>query len=411
MLKIIADQGLAQRILLSAILMLSTLTTPVFAQSDDEAAAIKIGDSNFIPIARFEYIQTNNAFLTPDQPTEATAFVIKPRANWIADRRLLTLTAIYEGEYASYSETALNYADHSLRAIVDAKLSSRKRLLGRVALDFDHQSLGTGFTLGDSNKDTQQVEYLNTELFGAYTYGAAQARGNLQVGISTNIRSFQNQSALTSGLSYTSLRPFGQLSLRLSPDTRAIATLRFTNITYDNSDLDRNGISLLTGLSFDATGKLGGEIQLGGIFSDFSKENRDDQVTFIAEAELVFEPTTFSRFELSASRVLDNDAANVGTVVETTDTAKLRWQHDWSSRLFHVADLSYEVENGDCPVSGIAEAGGGIEMNLVLSRWLHVGASFKGQSRVPTRCSNAEETDVDLGYESQIVGAHIRATL
>jgi len=121
--------------LMPVTLLLSLMSSSASAQSD-EALSLKVGESRIIPSVRFEYIQTSNAFLTNTNPgtasseaTEATAFVIKPRAEWEADRRLLTLTGIYDGEYASYSEEILSYTNHSLRGIADAALSTRSRLI------------------------------------------------------------------------------------------------------------------------------------------------------------------------------------------------------------------------------------------------------------------------------------------
>ena len=417
----ILPRALPRVALLLGIMLSPVFTQPAIAQIDDVAAAIKIGESDLTPTVRFDYFQTNNAFLTnPDQagvsdPTEATAFLISPRVEWQADRRLFTLTGIYEGAYASYSESQLNYADHSLRAIADAQLSSRQRLRFRAAFDFAHQPLGTGFTLGIGDDDVSQVEFINTILQAAYTYGAAAARGNVQVGLNVLSRSYQNQAALTNGAGYTAIRPFGVFALRLSSDTRAITTVRFGSFIFDNSNLDRNDLTLLTGLRFAATGKFGGEFQVGASLSEFELASRVDQTSFIAEAELFYEPTTFSRFELIGSRELENDSGsplNTGTVLAITDEAKLNWQHEWSSRLFHVANLSYRVENGDCPESGsLTEFSGRFEMNLVLRRWLHVGASFAGQTRESTQCAAQQAAENVFNFDAQIIGAHIRATL
>jgi len=401
------------------VLVLGILPAPALAQID-EAASIKIGESNLIPSVRFEYLQTDNAFLNDSdqsgsEQTEATAFVIKPRADWTADRRLLSLTGTYEGEYASYSEETLNYADHSLQAAVNAELSTRQRFLARFGFRFDHQPLGTSFTRGISDSDAEQVEFIDTELTGSYNYGAQNARGNFILGLGFLARAYQNREDLTAGSDYISIRPFGQFSLRLSADTRAIATLRFSNTTFDNSVRDRNDVSLLAGLRFAATGKSGGEFQLGTSQSIFSQSNRDDEISFIAEAELFYEPSVFSRFELSAKRELDNDAGSpldLSSVLTITDTANLNWRHEWSSRLFHVANLSYELENGDCPDrNSLATAAGGIELNLVIRRWLQVGASFSGRARDTTICETVEANIGDVSYESQFIGAHIRATL
>jgi len=86
--------------------------------------------------------------------------------------------------------------------------------------------------------------------------------------------------------------------------------------------------------------------------------------------------------------------------------------HEWSSRLHHVANLSYRLENGDCPTStSLTTGSGSFELNVTLRRWLEVGASFTGQFRDTDLCENIEANIGDVSFESQIIGAHIRATL
>jgi len=390
--------------------LLFGLSSSVFAQSD-EPAAIKIGESDFIPTARFEYLQTDNAFLRSSDQTEATAFIIKPRASWTADRRLLSLTGIYEGEYASYSKEALNYADHSLRAIVNAELSSRQRVRSRLTFNFDHQPLGTGLTRGFATDDSTQVEFLHSTLESSYTYGAQKARGNLTLGLNLTSHAYQNRDDITTGLDYLIVGPYARFSLRVSEDTRAFTVLRFDSVTFDRNTRDRNDISLLTGMQFDASGKSGGEFQLGASLS--TPESGNDLTSFVASAELFFEPSVFSRFELTATRALDNDASSpLDEVLATRDTAELNWRHEWSSRFYHVADLSYQVINGECPNRLSVDRGSaGIEFNLIVRRWLHFGASVTGSSRETTVCPGVDSNEGDLSYESQVFGAHIRATL
>jgi len=414
MLNTIANRVGIKHLLPAVGLLLCLFCSSAFAQID-EPASLKAGESQITPIARFEYRQSNNAFLTENDPTETTAFVIKPNVSWVADRRLLSLKGAYDGEYASYSEEILNYTNHRLSGLVNAEVSSRTRLQARLALDFGHQPLGTGFTRGIADSTTEPVEYLNTNFLGSYTYGAEQARGNFTLGLGIGSRAYQNQEALTRGWGYTSVRPYGQFSLRISGDTRAITTIQFSNFTYENSNNDRNDISLLAGLRFAATGRSGGEFQLGSTLTNFAQESRTDKTSFVAEAELFFQPSEFSRFELSASRALENDAdspLDSSTVLKITDKAKLNWRHEWSSRFYHEANLSYEIKNGDCPTTVTRDlASAGIEFNLVVQRWLHVGASVSGRSREVTLCPNVAATDVDLDFESQVIGAHIRATL
>ncbi len=410
----VAESGVLRSCVAALVLSGLLSAQSALAQQANEIP-IKIGETNLFPSLRLDYTQSDNAFLQSTDTVETTGFLIKPSARWVADRRLLSLVARYDGEYGVYSESALDYADHEFNARATAEYTSRKRIDGGGRIKFSHQPLGTNFTRGVvANSTLDQVEFIDVNLDGSFTYGAKKARGNLEFGLKFDYRSYQNNAELTSGSDFANFTPYGVFSLRISEDTRALAELRLTSVSFGASARDRTDLSLLGGMSFAATGKSGGAFRVGSLISNFAASNRDDTTTFVAEADLFYEPASFSRFDLTAQRAIKNDS---GSPLSTDDALsigtdiRLKWTHNWSSRVYHVANLNYSTEERDCPNIDIEGTVAGLEMNFVIRRWLEAGVSFNANARATSECATAENSETDTDYDRQVMGVHIRATL
>ena len=68
------------------------------------------------------------------------------------------------------------------------------------------------------------------------------------------------------------IRPFGVFSLRISPDTRLLAEVRFAVLDFDDDRRDRNEVSLLTGVQMSTTSKLSGEARIGVLKASYDRE-------------------------------------------------------------------------------------------------------------------------------------------
>jgi len=226
-------------------LVLALGAPAVLAQQQPDGQSIKLGNADLYPAVRIDYIQNSNAFLSPQEPTDTTAFQIRPEATWVAQRRLLKLQASYNGIYQAASEDVINYTDHILNAGVDAQLDKRRRASASVSIEFGHQDLGTGLTRNITDADAEQVEYVDTDLNAEFGYGARGAKGNAAFGINIENFAFSNRRDLTQGRDESSVEPYGIFSYRLGADTRAEIELRYRTV---DSNQDRNDLSLLAGL-------------------------------------------------------------------------------------------------------------------------------------------------------------------
>ena len=399
--------------IVSALLLFGS-PTALFAQTNDQQS-IKLGETDLYPALEIQYIQNNNAYLEPaGSEVESSGVVISPEFNWVADRRLLTLRGNYTGSYGRQGESALDFNDHLFRLDAAAELTARKRTKGKVELEFGHQDLGAGFTRGTADGSSDAVTFTRFLAQGDYTYGAKTAKGNVTGGAKVVSHTFTSRSDLTSGDDYTAFEPFGIFSYRLSPAARALAEIRVGIFSFGNSNLDRNDISILTGLEFAQTEKSGGSIKIGSSLSDFSASGRDKESNLLVEGSLFYKPKSYSEIKLTLNRSLDNDS---GSPVEnlsiqaTSDEVDLEWRHEWSSRVYSNINVGYRGINRGCPSNDVATNLAGIELNFKIRRWVEFGLSADYSKRTASICSQNDDSAPDLDYERQLVGAHVRATL
>jgi hypothetical protein len=383
-------------------------------QFNDSGLSVKLGETDLFPSIRLDILQNSNVFLQSSEETKATDISVSPTLRWAANRRLLDLQATYDGKYNVSTEDALTIADHSFNLSADAELTSRKRVSGNLGLNFGHEDISKYLNRDTSDLNNDPVTFNDLQLDGSYRYGAYRARGNIVAGISLRNFQYTSRDDVTSGSSYLKIEPFAEFSLRLSGDTRLLSEIRFGRLNYDNEDLDRNDLSLLTGIQFDTTGKSGGSFRVGVLQSKRVLSDADDQTEFVMRARLFWEPASFSRFVLEGTRELDNFGStnvDISSPTAIRDIIMLRWDHTWSSRLSHIATIQSDSTSRSCPDLGQNIVSGSLELNLQIRRWLSVGLNGRGASRQAASCPQADVDAVDLDYDQTLVGAHIRATL
>ena len=398
-------------------LFASTAAPTVFAQVQDRDGALgfKLGETNLFPSIRIDYLQNSNAFLQPSDEISASDIRISPELVWVADRRLVSLEGSYKGSYDVSSEDERNYADHRLAFNADAELDSRKRVSGEISVDFGHEDLGTNLTRGVVLAGDEPVGFADFQAEGEYRYGAEKAKGNVSAGLLLKQFDYTSRSDVSSQRGFTQIEPFATFSLRLSGDTRLLSEIRYGSFRFENSQRDRDDLSLLAGLQFASTGKSGGEVRLGVLQSQEKRAQASDRTEFVMRASLFWEPTSFSRFDLAANRSLDNRGSSFVSTDEISaveDVFSLRWQHSWSSRVSHIAGIQVRNLTRSCPDLNDNTLTGQIELNIAVRRWLSVGLSGSNTvSDLSSGCSDTENTDPGLDYERSLLGAYVRATL
>lgn len=387
------------------------IVTSGAAAAQQQGAPIELGESDLFPSAEIRFLSNSNAFLTPDDETDTTAVVVSPRVEWLAQRRLLDISLVYEGEYAAYSEDNLDFDDHSLRFIANAELSSRQRLEGSIELSRDHEVLGAGLTRGEADGNTEQVESTNAEAQFSFGYGAINAKGNIEVGLRLASENFTNQQEFTEGRSFTEIQPFGVFSFRLSSDTRLLFEGRVSDQNFDDEIRDRTDVTALVGISLGENRKTSGTARVGYTRASFDQDGRSDEDTVAANVSLAWRPLDFSTFNLTLSRDFDNSDSTALQTITVRDEARLSWVHDWSTRLRTVAIVSRVADDRECPDLDTAITSAGFEIGFSLKRWLVLGAGVSVASRTSDNCPVQDPNEEDLDFDRGLGNIFLRTTL
>jgi len=387
---------------------LAVLAMPFSAATAQQA--VKLGDTNLTPTLRLDYVTVDNTFRSADDPVGTSGLIVSPSLSWVADRRLLALSAGYDGRYGAYDESARDFDDHRIAFGVDSAPGTRHRLNGRFLLNRSHEEVGTGQTRFLNNPD-DQIETTASTLRLGYVYGAASAKGNVGTGIIFSAVSYDNFDEITDGDDYSAVRPYVTFSYRLSPDTRLVAETRYGVVDYDDDRRDRSEISVLGGFDLKATSRTGGSVRLGVTNASYDTQGIEDSSTFVADVDLFFSPRTFSRFSVSFNRDLntvDNDAA--GARQSTVDKLGISWSQEWSSRLS--SRLAYELERFDrtCPNNGTDTGTIALEVGVNIRRWVSVGLSASNSQRTVGDCSGLREPGA-ADYDVNNLGAFVFVTL
>lgn len=390
-----------------ALLALVSLPDHALAQ----AAGIRLGETELVPTVSLVYLQTDNAFLTQSNPVDASGYSLRPELEWSADRRLLELTAFYRGDYSFFDEESLDFTDHAIGLTGDAEFSSRQRAEASLAVRLGHENLGTNRSLGAGDTLSEPVRFRDVTGNVQFNYGAIDAKGNLSAGL--RLRSFQyaNQSQLTDGSDFTRLQPFAGFSYRLSGDTRLTTEVRYSTVDYDDNTRDRSDVSLLAGLAFAATGKLGGALSAGVSRSSFDGTARSDATNLISEIDLYYRPVDYSEFVFGVDRRIYDEGVFEGAddaedVVRTD--ASLRWQFDWSERVYHRYRLSASILERECPGTSLDYLTNEIDIYYRARRWLELSVGGAVSTRSHNACEGEDET---LNYDQSVIRAALNVSL
>ena len=403
----------AVRLPLLNTLLFTTLSlsgTSLFAQ-DNSSQSIKVGEGRITPALRLDFVNVDNTFRTDENLVDSTGLIVSPSVSWAANRRLLEISAGYQGRYGAYSESVLNFDDHTLGLNVTANPHTRHQISGAFSITREHDELGTGQAIFAQNAD-EQIESTRVVLRTDYRYGAKNARGQLGTGLFISNELFSNLEEITEGDDNTVVRPYALFSYRVSPDTRLVTEARFGVFDFDEDRRDRDQLSFLTGFDFNPTARTGGRLRLGVTRDDFDTADVSDTTTFVADINVFYRLRSFSRIDLRLNRdleTIDNSLTGSGEVI--IDDLQLSWAHEWSSRISSTA--RYRIQRFDRPCPTIDSRTDTLEFQVGVNirRWISVGVSVSDTRRdVEDSCDAPTDSGAE-DFDLQRFGLFLTTTL
>jgi hypothetical protein len=393
------------------VLLLALLSSIAFAQ-DDNRAGFQLGETTVYPAVRMEYVSVNNVFNAATNEQEATAFVVKPEVDWVADRRLLALRAHYAGNYSSGSEDVLSFADHEFNFGVTAAPGKRLGIVSELDVKLNNRQLDKDPAQGrGQGQDLLPITDINFR--NSIAYGAEGAKGNITVGLDFRNYIPDDDAGLfiQRRREYLQIEPYVVFSLRVSPDTRLLVELRTAVFDYAGAATDSTQYTVFGGVAFSQTGVLGGAVKVGYTELVFDSSTGLEGNTVAAQINLFYRPLSYSTVDFRYSRNFDIRSSGANNEQQDIrDNGSIDWRFSYSDRFSHRVLLIGDSVDRDCKEVSLT---GGLEFNLAVRRWLEFGVGVVGQSRTTDGCVDNAGVDIDndLEFESQRFIAHLRATL
>lgn len=244
-----------------------------------------------------------------------------------------------------HSDSDASNTDHhlTLRSVIEP--TSRHRL-----------SWGVEYHRVEETSDTESItendKYSLGVARGAYRYGAASARNQLEFGTRYEQLRYHNSGNLNASEERDSLMFNSIWYHRLGGGVRSLLEARHTDHDYKlaSARRDSTNIALLGGAVWEATAKTTGTVKLGAERKDFDSNTREDFTSPMWEVGVTWKPRTYSAFNLNTRRAFDEGDDGASTINDWTTLAT--WEHEWTSRIatelkYRYSEREYEGINRD----------------------------------------------------------------
>lgn len=310
-----------------------------------EQHGISLGQTKILPTLGITFGHDDNLTFANDNEIESEFFVISPGVRWEipSDNSILTFT--YEAELGRYTDSSIDdYDDQLLRADYLYDPTSRTDIGLFAELREGHDGRGTGARQGDLGLlDLEPDEYDVFGFGGYWHYGAAGARGRLELEASHSEREYDNNREFTIFRDREEDHLGGAFFLRIRPKTAAFLEVSWTDIDYDFASLDNEETHYFAGIRWELTARTAGTVKYGHLKKDFDDPSRENYSGSTWGASIEWKPRTYSTFTLTATKETE-ETDGFGDFI-LRDDISLDWVHDWSSRFNTTVEIGFGTDD------------------------------------------------------------------
>lgn len=373
-------------------------TMPVSVQAQEDRGGTKWGPFRALPRIDLDYISTDNYFNEETRGQATGLLKITPGLGLEAGTG--TMKYILDGDIEHGEVTRShddNYTDLHLSAQAIYQPTSRAMLDLSVGYQKEHDDRGTNRTEANPTLIRHPDEYDQTDIGGTFTYGVADAKGQITLSMDhTNIE-YTNNRAGTRPRDRDEDGLGAIFKWRVAPKTRIFVEGRYRDFDYDSlptvyadtTTLDSDDERYFVGVEWEATYKTTGTFQVGHMEKDFDSATRRDVDEGSWEAAIEWKPRSYSVVNVSTGRTF-GESNGTGDVT-LTDFFTVAWDHEWRDRLS--TTLSYKYAEDEYPGSTTATLSEredeidiiAFEANYEMRRWLTLGAGFEHEKKDSNR--------------------------
>ena len=249
---------------------------------------------------------------------------------------------LYEGQYAFYKKyDEVNYNDHQLE--LNATFDHTYSLNSMITAGYQRQHEEPG----DTDRIFNNFNEFNIfeKMFGDFRviYGRDDSVGKLvfayrrsDIDYKNNDQDFRDR---------TEDRFMGRFFYRMATNTRVLAEAIY--MVSDHEEIsgqferDNDNIILRTGLTWDYSGLLTGELKVGYQKRDYDFEQAIDSNGLSYEAEIEWLPTNYSTWTLNARRLtIDSSIAEAGGFLRSLYSLEMNHKLSDSTKIYAVAQYT-----------------------------------------------------------------------
>ena len=353
-----------------------------------EPANLELGPVYFTPTLDLETFYTDNLWLTDTDEKDTWATVVTPRLEAWMQYGPSEYSLSFEAKDSTYLDSGDDdYTDYTTKADIHQEFNVRNTLNLFGEYYDGHEDRGTGLIEGGTSLITDKpVEYELTTFGGDYTYGSLESQGRVKLAAKSAEYDYQNYRDFTRFYDRTEDTLAGTFYWKVAPRTDALIETRYINNDYDKRDpsdsfgsLTSDEMNYLLGVEWQATGKTSGHVKLGMYDRDYDSGARKDEDGFLWEVGVLYEPRTYSSFDLKTRRYYQ-ETTGLGNAINTEEIT-LAWNHQWNDRSSTGLTLGAGVD--DYEGSNRKDDNYGVEAryDYAFRRWMDLGAGYRYEDR------------------------------
>jgi len=362
--------------------------SPIWAEdvldTSKDPVIIPAGPFEFAPIFEAAESYNDNIFQRDILKRDSLLTQFHAGGQLALERQLNKYALTYTLQSSQYHNSPQDdYIDHFVGGSSHIEFTRRNRLDVNIGyLDSHYQRgvfLGRDLLFPTQRAEPDQFHLHSVE--GAYHYGRAEAKGNLELAFNVRDTTFQNNREFTARQDRTDFVVTPGFYFRIAPKTTLLTQVENQFVKYrqaEASAFDYTKQRFLFGGTWRYSAKTEVGARIGYLHQEFDdpKSKGVDDVTWDLHAS--WAPLSYSQLNLSIAR---NVTATLGNSnVRASDRYSLGWEHDWTPRI--TSKLFGSRENADN--LGINRQDDytsfGVDLSYGVRRWLGIGINYAYRS-------------------------------
>ncbi len=379
-------------------------------QGPEQGAVIKTDSGvDLLPALNTGFKHDDNITRVADNKLSSWIFTIAPsvKATLLDGTNSYTMTAAVK-DAVYFSSNPDEYTDGYWEGEAKFSADEAQKFSVKANRSWLHEDRGTGISEGRGNLQSAVTKYNSTKTDFDYEYGSDGSRGKLKLNGRLYSKEFENFRDVTVYRDYDYYLGGAGFFYQMEGSYSLFIEANQANIQYAKVDPsgDRNSLdtNYRAGVEWEISSVTTGTVKAGYQDKNFDLLAREDFHGFAWEAILLWQPLTYSGFDIATGRRakdVDSVAVVGDYIVETT--YGLGWNHEWSE--LWSTKLAYEFQTNEYNITDRKDIArvATVELNGDLLRWMKVKGFFNHEIRT----SNA----IGFGYDRNVVGIEFNFTL